>query len=74
MYMPQAQLPDAANALNVRITPMAWVVRTRAAPYGVSAAVQEQLRAGQRSAGVERAIDGATSCRDRSRVSASTCC
>ena len=44
MYTPQAQLPDAANALNVRITPMAWVVRTRAAPYGVSAAVQEQLR------------------------------
>jgi predicted permease len=44
MYIPQAQLPDAANALNVRITPMAWVVRTRAAPYSVSAAVQEQLR------------------------------
>jgi ABC-type antimicrobial peptide transport system permease subunit len=44
MYIPQAQMPDAANALNVRITPMAWVVRTRATPYGVSAAVQEQLR------------------------------
>jgi predicted permease len=44
MYIPQAQLPDAANALNVRITPMAWVVRTRAAPYSSSAAVQEQLR------------------------------
>ena len=28
MYIPQAQVPDAANALNVRITPMAWVVRT----------------------------------------------
>jgi putative ABC transport system permease protein len=44
MYIPQAQMPDAANQLNVRITPMAWVVRTRAAPYSVSAAVQEQLR------------------------------
>ena len=44
MYIPQAQLPDAANQLNVRITPIAWVVRTRAAPYSVSAAVQEQLR------------------------------
>ena len=44
MYIPQAQVPDAANQLNVRITPMAWVVRTRAAPYSVSAAVQEQLR------------------------------
>ena len=29
MYIPQAQMPDAANQLNVRITPMAWVVRTR---------------------------------------------
>ena len=44
MYIPQAQLPDAANQLNVRITPIAWVVRTRVAPYTVSAAVQEQLR------------------------------
>jgi putative ABC transport system permease protein len=44
MYIPQAQMPDAANQLNVRITPMAWVVRTRTAPYAVSAAVQEQLR------------------------------
>jgi len=44
MYVPQAQIPDAANALNVGLTPMAWVVRTRQAPYTVSAAVQEQLR------------------------------
>ena len=44
MYIPQAQVPDEANALNVRITPMAWIVRTRMAPYSVSAAVQEQLR------------------------------
>jgi predicted permease len=44
MYIPQAQLPEAANQLNVRITPMAWVVRTRSSPYSVSAAVQEQLR------------------------------
>jgi predicted permease len=29
MFIPQAQLPDAANALNVRLTPMAWFVRTR---------------------------------------------
>ena len=44
MYVPQAQIPDAANALNVRLTPIAWVVRTHAAPQTVSAAVQEQLR------------------------------
>ncbi len=44
MYVPQAQVPDALNALNVRITPIAWVVRTRVDPYSVSTAVQEQLR------------------------------
>jgi putative ABC transport system permease protein len=44
MYVPQAQMPDAANMLNVRLAPIAWVVRTRMSPYAVSAAVQEQLR------------------------------
>jgi predicted permease len=44
MYIPQAQVPDAANALNVRLTPIAWVVRTRVNPQSVSNAVQEQLR------------------------------
>ena len=32
------------NALNVQITPMAWVVRTRTDPYGLSVAIQETLR------------------------------
>ncbi len=44
MYVPNGQVPDALNALNVRITPVAWVVRTRGEPYGFSTAVQEQLR------------------------------
>ena len=44
MYVPNAQVPDALNALNLRITPVAWVVRTQGDPYGVSSAVQEQLR------------------------------
>jgi putative ABC transport system permease protein len=44
MYVPQAQVPDALNALNVRITPVAWVVRTRGEPYALSAPIQEQLR------------------------------
>ncbi len=44
MYVPNAQVPNALNALNVRITPVAWVVRTRVPPYSVSAAIQEQLR------------------------------
>jgi len=44
MYVPNAQVPDTLNALNVRITPVAWVVRTRSDPYGLSSAVQAQLR------------------------------
>ncbi|MCX6633306.1 MAG: ABC transporter permease, partial [Candidatus Solibacter sp.] len=44
MYVPNAQVPDALNALNVRITPLKWVVRTRGNPYALSGAIQEQLR------------------------------
>ena len=44
MYIPQAQVPDAANALNLGIGPMSWVVRTVGDPYSMSTAVQEQLR------------------------------
>jgi ABC-type antimicrobial peptide transport system permease subunit len=44
MYVPQAQVPDLANGLNVRITPMAWVVRTRTEPYSMSGAIQDLLR------------------------------
>lgn len=44
MYVPNPQVPDALNALNVRLTPLAWVVRTKVAPLSLSAAVQEQLR------------------------------
>ena len=44
MFIPQGQVPDLANALNVRLTPIAWVVRTQGDPHLVSSAVQEQLR------------------------------
>jgi ABC-type antimicrobial peptide transport system permease subunit len=44
MYVPNGQLTDAINALNVRLTPMAWVVRTHGDPNSVSSQVREQLR------------------------------
>ncbi len=44
MFVPQAQITDDINALNVRLTPMAWVVRTTVAPYNLSSAIQAQLR------------------------------
>ena len=44
MYVPNAQVPDALNALNVRITPLKWVIRTRVNAFTLSSAIQEQLR------------------------------
>ncbi len=44
MYVPQAQIPDAENAWNVRNTPIAWVVRAQVPPYSLTGAVQEQIR------------------------------
>lgn len=44
MYIPQGQVPDAANALNVRLTPIAWVIRTRVEPYSLSGRIQDELR------------------------------
>jgi len=44
MYIPQAQVPDAANALNVGLSPIAWVVRTQVPPQSLSNTIQEQLR------------------------------
>ncbi len=44
MYVVQAQVPDAINALNTRLTPMKWIVRTRSNPMQLSAALQQQVR------------------------------
>jgi ABC-type antimicrobial peptide transport system permease subunit len=44
MYIPQAQLPDAVNALNVGIAPMGWVIRTEADPSVLGTRIQETLR------------------------------
>jgi predicted permease len=44
MYIPQAQIPDALNALMVASSPMAWVVRTQGDPGVLSAAIQEEVR------------------------------
>src|SRR3989442_1547715 len=44
MYSRLSQLSDGINALNVRITPLAWIMRTRGEPYAVRSVVQESLR------------------------------
>ncbi|MGH9675071.1 MAG: ABC transporter permease, partial [Bryobacteraceae bacterium] len=33
MYVPNAQVPDLLNALNVRLTPLKWVLDTQGSPY-----------------------------------------
>jgi predicted permease len=44
MYVPKAQLPDAINTWSVSLTPITWVVRTRANTEGLIKAIEEQLR------------------------------
>ena len=35
MFVPQAQIPDLVNALNTRISPMSWVIRTKVSPLSI---------------------------------------
>ena len=44
MIVPQAQVPDGVTALNARIGPIVWLVRTHIDPHQVISAVTEQLR------------------------------
>jgi predicted permease len=44
MFIPQAQVPGPVNILNLRLSPMAWVIRTQTDPRTMSNAIQEQLR------------------------------
>jgi putative ABC transport system permease protein len=44
MYVPFAQVNDGVIALNNRIVPVTWVVRTKLQPFSLSADVQRELR------------------------------
>ena len=44
MYIPVAQVPDGVTALNAHITPITWVIRTKVAPFSLSADIQRELR------------------------------
>ena len=44
MYIPEAQVPDGVTALNNRIGPIVWIVRTQTNPHSLSSAVQNELR------------------------------
>jgi hypothetical protein len=44
MYVPVAQVPDGVTALNVKLLPIVWIIRTKAQPYLFSQQVQTELR------------------------------
>ena len=44
MYIPLAQMPDGETALNSRVAPLWWIVRTHANPYAVLAPLESALR------------------------------
>src|SRR5579872_2060947 len=44
MYIPVGQVTDGITALNARIGPIAWIVRTRIAPYSLRTAVEHELQ------------------------------
>ncbi len=44
MYVPVSQVRDGVTALNARIGPISWIVRTRVTPASLSTAIQNELR------------------------------
>jgi len=44
MYVPIAQMNDGVMALNNRIAPLVWIVRTKLQPFSLSTDVQRELR------------------------------
>jgi predicted permease len=44
MYIPLAQMPDGETALNSRVAPLWWVVRTESDPHGLVTQVTSSLR------------------------------
>jgi predicted permease len=54
MIVPDAQVTDGMTALNARIVPLRWVVRTHGDPHRFIAAITEQLRVASRGFPVAR--------------------
>jgi predicted permease len=44
MYIPVSQVPDGVTALNSHVTPLQFAIRTRVAPFSLSAEIQKALR------------------------------
>ena len=74
MYIPVAQMPDKVTALNSRIAPLWWIVRTRMEPHTLTAAVTNAIREATGGLPVAhiRSMDEIVVL--TTRASASTCC
>src|SRR6185436_16600634 len=44
MFVPQGQIPDLVNQLNMKIAPLIWVIRTRGEPMAMNAQIQAALK------------------------------
>lgn len=44
IYVPQSQVPRGMTAVDVRVLPITWVVRTATAPYSMTNDIQRELR------------------------------
>jgi putative ABC transport system permease protein len=44
MFVPETQITDGATALESRVLPMNWIIRTKVAPFSLSSDVQRELR------------------------------
>jgi predicted permease len=44
IYVPQAQVANGMTAIDVRVLPITWAVRTAVEPYSVNAAIQRALK------------------------------
>jgi predicted permease len=44
VYLPQSQIPNGMTAIDLRVLPITWAVRTSMAPYQLSTAIQRELK------------------------------
>jgi putative ABC transport system permease protein len=44
MFVPETQITDGATALESRVLPMNWIIRTKVAPFSLSSDLQRELR------------------------------
>jgi putative ABC transport system permease protein len=44
MYVPEAQLTDGVTALDNKVIPITWVIRTKTEPYSLRADIERELR------------------------------